>query len=418
MSKGPVSRRWRTVALLASHALVRYAMVVALALAFCGPAVASVTIGEHGALLLEGEPTFVVGLADPPPLGGLTPTGTDGWDEVTSAGVHMVRYILPRGARWSPDYYDHAQATLDAAAARGAVVRLYLHELSQAQPGTPEDATLRELVARFSDHPGLGFWLGRDEPWLSRILAPTLAHTYATLKELDPSTPVYMVQGARGRAEHLAPYASVTDVHGADPFPIGYGVARPDLQLVPRTTRKMLRITPNQAVVMTLPVCGSGSVGPKGYVLPSHRQTRYMTYAAIQAGARGVNYYGGHAACLNARDVPLRWNWTHWYSVLRPVVAELSGDLHAALVAHGTGLGVRGARGFAVTSRRTATDVWVIVTRHGKARRSRKAVQVTGLPADLVAGEPYGQGAPVAVRGGAFTLTMRRWDVRVVRFRL
>ena len=108
----------------------------------------------------------------------------------------MFRYVSP--GDWSPERYPAAFEFLDHAYAYDSVVWFGLRELARAQPGTPEDARLREVIRLFADHPGLGLWRGVDEPWWSGVPAEETAHAYATIEQLDPATPVMTIQAARG----------------------------------------------------------------------------------------------------------------------------------------------------------------------------------------------------------------------------
>jgi hypothetical protein len=112
-------------------------LVAALALVLlAAPArAADVQIGAHGVFYVNGQPTFLIGLSPGPPLGGLTPDGSDAWAEVSASGVRMFRYVPP--GHWSPERYPAAFEFLDQAHAYDSVVWLGLRELARAQPGTP-----------------------------------------------------------------------------------------------------------------------------------------------------------------------------------------------------------------------------------------------------------------------------------------
>jgi hypothetical protein len=398
-------------------------LVAALALALlAAPArAADVQIGANGVFYVNGEPTFLIGLSPGPPLGGLTPDGSDAWAEVATSGVRMFRYVPP--SRWSPAMYPGASEFLDHAHAYDGVVWLGLRELARAQPGTPEEARLRDVIRLFADHPGMGLWRGIDEPWWSGVPANETAHAYGTIEQLDPPTPVMTIQAARGTRTDLAPYSAFTDVHGADPFPIrfdrrylGY-----DLHMVGRWTRLMRSITPSRAVLMTLGICqrGAQSRDFSLFVHPTRRELRYQVFDAISNGARGLNFYGSHI-CLAPGDAELGWNWKTWFNALRPVLREIApgSPLHEALVRPGTGVGLRVA-GYraSVISRRTDTDLWVIVTRHSRGAK-KQAIRISGLPRGLRYGKVYGKPRRVLVRNGTLTLGLGEWGVQVLRFPL
>src|SRR2546428_12538784 len=83
--------------------------------------VSVVTIEQAtGCLLIDGRPVFPIGLSEPPPLGGKTPEGNDGWAEVASGGVNFIR---SGSGDWSLPQIDaqiaSERARMDGAAAHG-----------------------------------------------------------------------------------------------------------------------------------------------------------------------------------------------------------------------------------------------------------------------------------------------------------
>ncbi len=392
---------------------------MALALCAAGPAAAAdVRIGSQGVLYVDGEPTFVIGLSGGPPLGGLTPAGTDGWAEVASSGVRMYRYVPP--GPWTLEMVPQAEAWLDAAHAYRGFVWMGLRDLARAQPGDEQDAMLRQVVPALKDHPGMGVWRGIDEPWWSFVRpAEVLAHAYATVKKLDPATPLLTIQAARGTHAELAPYSAFTDIHGADPYPVSFRRPNLDLHDVGRWTKLMQRMTPSRAVLMTLAICHGGSWNAERtlYRLPTLRETRYKVYDAIMNGARGLNFYGGHLACMSESDKALGFNWGYWYGALRPVLLEIApgSPLHAALVRPQTGVGLRIGYGGTVISRRTDTDLWIVAARHVAGDRKR-SLRISGIPSQYRRGKIYGKPRTIEARGGSITVRLNQWGVQVLRF--
>src|SRR5437016_588803 len=75
---------------------------------------------QTGSLTIDGAKVFPIALAQPPPVGGKTPTNTDAWNEIANAGVNFVRTAA---VPWSSAQIDAQIAAekqvLDAAAAHG-----------------------------------------------------------------------------------------------------------------------------------------------------------------------------------------------------------------------------------------------------------------------------------------------------------
>jgi hypothetical protein len=372
--------------------------------------------------MVDGAAAFPLGLSLPPPLEGFSPAGTDALDEVVGAGIAFLR-AGPRHGEWTDAAIVDAEQWNAAAADRGANTWIELGELGHAQPGTPEDARLQQVVTTLKVSPGLGFWKGQEEPYWSGFSASSLRYARDATQAIDPDHLFVIIEAPRGTAADLAPYSAVCDAHGVDIYPVPFGSPDPDLHQVGRWTRTVRTITPNRAVFTTLQICFSGSDDPAGsgaFVLPTHRQARYMAYDAILNGARGLVFFGGHIShCLDPADAALGWNWAFWNDVLKSLVAEIGprGRLHPALLVPGSGPELRTTDPTTeVRSRRVgATDIWVMTARSGFGT---KDVTITGLPHTITTGSHYRSNRPVAVHNGAFTDTFSQWDVHVYHFPL
>jgi hypothetical protein len=401
------------------------ALVLACALAFgVGRAgAARTTYDANGTILVNGVKTFPIALNKPPPLAGRTPWGTDALDEVVGGGVTLLG-AGPLGRDWNDDDdLTDAHAWTAAASARGVHAWIHLRELARAAPGTRAEERLRAVVRALARDPGLALWKTVDEPWWSGYPVTALEYSYALLKSLDSAHLSFVVQAPRGTPGDLAPYAAVADVHGVDPYPVGYGQPDPNLHVVGAWTEKIASVTPHQVVMTTLAICFAGSAdraGSGAFVLPTLRQARYMAYDAIMNGARALNFYGGHVrSCHAQQDGGLEWNWTYWANVLRPLLAEIGrrSRLYPVLLAPGSTLAVRSSDlQTPVIARRVGREVWLIAARWG---RGSARVRFSGLPRSLASrGWVYREGGrQVVARGGAFTDRFSRWDVHVYRFR-
>jgi hypothetical protein len=383
-------------------------------------ALSTTTHNLHGTVLVDGAEVFPLGLSLPPPLGGLTPAGGDALDEVAGAGIALLRFGPHRG-EWSDAALTDAGSWNAAAAARGIHTWIALGDLAHAAPGTPEDARLQEVVTTLKDSPGFGLWKGQEEPFLTGFSAASLRHAHEATHALDPDHLLAIIEAPRGTAADLAPYSAVCDGHGVDVYPVPFGSPDPDLHRVGRWTRRLRTITPTRVVFTTLQICFSGSDDPAGsgaFVLPTHRQARYMAYDAILNGARGLLFYGGHLArCADPADAALGWNWTFWNNVLKHLVGEIGphGMLYPALLAPDSGPRLRTTDPTTeIMSRRVGTRLWVIAARSGPGTRD---VTITGLPDTVTKGAHYRSKRPVTVRAGTFTETFSQWDVHVYHFR-
>jgi hypothetical protein len=375
---------------------------------------------SNGTVLVDGAAGFPIALSPPPPPGGRTPAGVDALDEVVGAGITFLR-VGPRRGRWTDEAIADAENWNAVAAARGIHTWIALGELAHAQPDTPEDARLQQVVTTLKDSPGFGIWKGQEEPLTTGWTAMMLQHAFDATSATDPGHLFVIIEAPRGTAADLAPYSAVCNGHGVDVYPVSFGNPNPDLTQVGRWTRTLRRITPTRAVFTTLQICFSGSDDPAGsgaFVLPTHRQARYMAYDAIINGARGLIFFGGdNPHCLRPADAALGWNWTFWNGVLERLVGEIGprGRLHPALLVPDTGPRLRtDDPATEICSRRVGETRWVITARSGPGTRD---VRISGLPNAITKGRHYRSNRPVTVRRGAFTDRFSQWDVHVYHFR-
>jgi hypothetical protein len=355
--------------------------------------------------------SFPIVLAHGPPAGRL--------GEVAAAGVSHIRL---GHANWTIELVDGQvaaeRAALDAAAAHGLQGWVWLGK-------AVDDPLLTRIVEGLERHPALGAWKGWDEPAWGKVPPAPLVRAYKRIKQLDPRHPVVIVQAPRGTVAELARYRGSFDITGADIYPVSYppGVhaarAQRDLGLVGDVTRTMVTAAGGKPVWTTLQIAWSGVLPPHVPRFPSLHDERFMAYAAIVAGARGLVFFGGHLTqVLAPADAQAGWNWTFWEQALRPVVAELRALEPALLAANASGVKT-GAADVQLVARRAGGFLYVIAVRRGS---QTSTVGFTGLPASLQRGEVMfewanGSFRTVEVRGGGFRDWLGPYDVRVYRFR-
>src|SRR2546428_12056338 len=117
-------------------------------------------------------------------------------------------------------------------------------------------------------------------------------------------------------------------------------------------------------MILQIALAGTATEG-KTLRCPTFPQERYMAYAAIINGARGINFQGGERPLsLCERDLKLGWNWTYWRKVMRPLVEELSAKspIHSALLAPDSKLPIKveNADDVEVCVRETGDDLFIL----------------------------------------------------------
>jgi hypothetical protein len=412
------------------------AVLVSVALGYLASAARAATTSFDWTrtILFDGKPTFPLVLSPGPPLGSETPWGTDGLAETASAGVDVYR--TGTGAIWTAADLNGAIAWDRAAATLHVYTWPNLGGYAQALPGSSEDAGLAQVVDALTTDPSgsaIAMWKGRDEPWYSGIAPSALQFAYCRVTSrgdpswcageapLDPSRLWVTIEAARGTPADLAPYSSVTDVHGVDKYPVTVANPSPNLQVVGKWTATLAAITPLQPVWTTLQICGNASWDRTtgAFVLPTFQQERYMAYDAILNGARGLNFYGGsNTHCFSSGDVAYGWNWTFWQAVLEPLVKQLSASspLAPALVnpAGSRRLSTGGSGTETMLRKGTSSDdLWLIAARSGAGTRT---VTFEGLPHWVHRGSVYTEDRTVTASAGTFSDRFSQWDVHVYHF--
>jgi hypothetical protein len=150
--------------------------------------------------LIDGRPSFLIALSNPPPVGATTPTGTDGLDQVVSAGVNMFR-VGPAWSRWTAAEIARVREWDAAAAVRGVHTWVNLNAFARAEPHWRAAARLAWVVRSLLNGPssrGIGLWKGADEPWVRRIMTASLTFAYCQV------TGVAIRAGAPGSSRSIA----------------------------------------------------------------------------------------------------------------------------------------------------------------------------------------------------------------------
>jgi hypothetical protein len=394
---------------------------------------ATTSFDQKQTILFNGQPTFPLVLSPGPPLGAKTPWGTDGLTETSSAGVDVYR--TGTGGIWTPGDVNAALAWDRAAAALNVYTWPNLGGYSQILPDTSQDAALAQVVNTLTNDPSgtaIAMWKGRDEPWYSDIAPDALQFAYCRVtgrgdpswcdgeSPLDPSRLWVTIEAPRGTAADLAPYSSVTDVHGVDIYPVTVKHPSPNLQAVGDWTRTLASIAPLQPVWTTIQICASGSSDKTtgDYILPTYQQERYMAYDAILNGAKALTFYGGNNShCFSGSDATYGWNWSFWQSVLEPLVQQLSAtsSLAPALVNPATAPHVTTGAGTETMVRQgtSVDDLWVIAARSGLGTRT---VTFKGLPHWVHRGGVYTENRTILASNGSFHDRFARWSVHVYHF--
>ncbi|MFN0169225.1 MAG: hypothetical protein ACKV22_22605 [Bryobacteraceae bacterium] len=258
-----------------------------------------------GFLTKAGQPLFPIGSYE-------LPKTEEGLRAMAEAGVNLFRC--------------HGKKDLDRVAAVGAQgwIPLPFH-IGVA------DGKIRSQVEAVKDHPALAVWEGpdeivwnftaysglhrngtfptRDEWWKQTPLAvdysekeaakvmPNIRAAISLIRQLDTKRrPVWINEAARSDLKFIRQYLDSIDVTGCDTYPIHAATHLP--ADVAAFTERYKRLAAGRAVWMVLQGFAWGELAGRNepVTYPTFAETRFMAWAAIARGAKGVLYWGMDAA--------------------------------------------------------------------------------------------------------------------------
>lgn len=181
--------------------------------------------------------------------------------------------VTPYGGRWS--YMNAAQEA-------GLGVIRYI---------SGSGADLTAFVNEYKEAPALWYWNLYDEPIGGGNPQPLaeFAANYATVKAADPDHPVTAVFCM----STLGSFINYVDFPMFDRYPIMYGDPTPDTDLyrVASETKLVAQQAVNAGKGAPIFVAQAMGGYNDTYREPTFAEQRYMTFAPITVGARGIIYY-------------------------------------------------------------------------------------------------------------------------------
>jgi hypothetical protein len=368
----------------------------------------------EGYIDVEGETTFVLGMYEFPEDPVELP-------RMAEAGINLIRC--------------RTVAQLDAVAAAGMQgwAPLPLHE------GATE--ALREHVTAFAAHPALAVWEGPDEviwnftafsglkeregisadDWrnqaphalayaekeAARIL-PNMGEAIALIREIDTrGRPVWMNEARETDVIYMREYLPWIDVLSCDDYPVKQS-GESDLHRVARATDRYMQVSLGKPVWMVLQAFSWEDIREDETDYPSFAESRYMAYACIAHGARGLLHWGSEF-CDNADFRDSLYALTSELAALNPflVAPEVPG-VEVTLVEAPD----EPANGVRVITRRNGNE-WLIALANDDNYR-HLGTQVSGLEAleGRELHELYSTRSH-RVSQGMFVTRMQDYDVQV-----
>ena len=387
-----------------------------------------VSVTADNVLVINGRKVFPIGFSPGPPNNSKTPTGGDALQEFRDAGALLFR--IAQTTDWDSTVVSNQQVALDWAYQHGMFCWVNLRELSKFAAGdTTTEASLRNIVDIFRNHPAVGLWKNFDEAWWGGVSVADLQRGYDVIKQEDTNHPIVQTHAPRGSVSDLQPYNVAADILALDIYPVGYPrgtdslLTNKEISMVGDWTDFLGQVANGQKETWMIEQIAWSGVTPPSKTLrfPTFARERFMAYEAVIRGARGLMFFGGNvAAALTPQDAVFGWNWTFWNDVLKPVVKQLGDNslLAEALVATNSTLPI-------TMSGATFPDIEFCVREVPPylyilaCKREGATIPVTfsGLPSWATTGELlYESPRIVTVSGGQFTDWFGPFEVHAYRF--
>ena len=214
------------------------------------------------------------------------------YDWLPELELHGCNVAMPY---WLSDLGSNGiQTLLSEANGRGVDVIL---ELPRAAVNNYDQVALEKWVMSFQHSPGLLYWQTFEEPYGSFPDLDNFIASYQFVRNIDPDHKITTVLGEEfpsgpGYIDGVdIPSSGAYCVDATDPDPA------PDMYRVPRSIAHVIEVAA-QAGKDDAPICvvqahhnpedGSGQRNPSLFEL------RYMTFAPVTVGARGILYFHTH----------------------------------------------------------------------------------------------------------------------------
>jgi len=137
----------------------------------------------------------------------------------------------------------------------------------------------------------------------SKVIIPNIIDAVSYVRSVDPyNRQIWINEATRSDAAYVRQYLDFIDITGADNYPIknkltpGSDGIRNSVDEIRTVTQRFLEIGKGKPVWIILQAFSWPELGgqytnrPQAY--PSFNESRYMAYAAIATGARGILYWG------------------------------------------------------------------------------------------------------------------------------
>jgi hypothetical protein len=320
-----------------------------------------------------------------------------GWyTDITNVG--SVPATAEEGMNVVMPYYSsgaNVTAYLDACQAVGMKVFV---EIDRSMVLANNTAGVDAFVATYKSHPAVFAWYLMDEPTLQGMTAAEALTMYNVVKAEDPSHPVAI---AFNIDDDISTYMPACDIAMYDEYPAKVNQAEFTgldawyLHLQNATAE----LSGTDEWIPILQAFTTGSSPPHNqYRLPTLKEARYMTYAALQQNATGIFYWARYRSTSTFID-----------TVIEPLVDQITA-LGPALnygVVVGVATLTSGSPAVVKTYLDPVTDAYKsILVNHGSASRN----VVLSVPDLTTAREP--DGTETDITSGTLAVTLEPYEVR------
>jgi hypothetical protein len=334
----------------------------------------AVTSGHtsDGRLTVNGQPTFLFGLAPCIPQDLKTTAGADGWTELKNGGISITRGAAIDNA--SPTTFQTYRDYLDKSTSHSMYVAPFLYKLADQRRQPTNGHQIGLIMDAFRKHPAVCFWKLGDNPTSGGVVLPAFKRANFLVKDQDPDHLIAFTVRPPNSIPTTSTILSTWDIPAdiiiTDVYPVNNKKplmkrmkvnGETTVTAVKRQKRglsqvgdigsKSKQLCKNGKVQITTLQVACSSVNPKfgnPLILPTARQQRFMTYHAIVNGSNSLFWFGmtQPGTITDPADVAAGFNWTYWNTTLKPLLSELnSANIYSALCSADSSANIRYARG-------------------------------------------------------------------------
>lgn len=307
--------------------------------------------------------------------------------------------VMPYTNPYAQGSYEKIRTYLDQANSVGLKVLL---EPFREQVKQQKFAEVTNFVNIFKNHPAIFGWYAYDEPIYQKLSPQTLNTLYQTIRSADSNHPI-MVDFSGSRGARISDYYNSFDIAMINRYPLTKhkdGRSK-DGFLILRSFQRIIAQTANHVGDYPFWLV-TQAFQDQTWRLPNFIEQKYMLYAGITGGAKGVFFYAFHRA-------PNQWK----QATIKPLIAELKAYLPAFYRGElNNQVSVNKAKVTAslYPHSRTSKYLLVAINHSNKKRRAQISFNDNIFPSSL---RLVDKKQPIYLNDNSFTSILKPYEVQI-----